>query len=221
MTRIDEVRGYLASFKSPSFLDSTSNMNDYKSLDKDLYSLLLWGLELNVYGKEDLSRNLLHLRECISDTSTANLCCLLGLHKPGLMSLRSGIENFVKFSLARTDEALTDTTSVYELNRRFKKLFAQFPPEARSSSTGLIDKYSELCKFAHSHSAEYMSLATFYEETISRSDDVFRAGVLEISAVCHQMNSLCLLLVGKPKNLHRSNYDHILDRAPRTIKRCL
>jgi hypothetical protein len=49
------------------------------------------------------SRELLHFRECVADVGGSFFCCLNGAYKPAYMSLRSSIENFLRFICSSFD----------------------------------------------------------------------------------------------------------------------
>ena len=99
------------------------NLAAYVSSERSLHALLLWGLALDLYSDRKLSVHELHLKEFLSDVASSNFCSLAGLYKPAMMSLRSGVENFVKSMLLLNKADIDDTKSIYVLNDRFRDIF--------------------------------------------------------------------------------------------------
>jgi hypothetical protein len=61
------------------------------------------------------SRELVFLKECVSDIGSGFFCCFHGTYKPAHMALRSGIENFMRFIAGAFDSGAITTTSIFEL----------------------------------------------------------------------------------------------------------
>lgn len=99
---------------------------------------------------------LMHLKECISDIGGGFFCCFHGVYKPGHMSLRSSIENFLRFAAGRFDSRAVRTTSVFEL---FDIAQATPPFDGRNVKylRELRGAYTELCKYSHSSTMTHMA----------------------------------------------------------------
>jgi hypothetical protein len=113
--------------------------------------LKIYGVDLNV-----TSAQYAHLMEAVSDVGSGLFCCLHGAYKPGHMSLRSSIENFLRFAGGAFDPKALQTTSVYTLFALSKNT----PAFANTNASYLIQlrsMYVELCKFSHSATLAHMA----------------------------------------------------------------
>ncbi len=96
-----------------------------------------------------------YFRESISDIGSGLFCCVHGAYKPAHVSLRSGIENYIRFCAGIFDDEAITTTSVFRLFEVAKKTEA-FSGDRSEYYSVLKSTYGELCKYTHSASADYM-----------------------------------------------------------------
>lgn len=216
--RISELRKFISSLGIEDPLSNAKVASAYKSFDKDLYAILLWGLALDLYSNRPLSEHELHMKEFLSDISTANLCALTGLYKPSMMALRSGIENFVKSILIFNKIPINDTKSLYEINDRFRNIFSNSPKSISNLSDSIINQYSYLCKYVHSAGQDFMNLTVAYADMLKNSDEKTHLSIKAMQLLCKSSNGILLISMGSPEGIHHRNKDYILDRIPRSVK---
>ncbi len=101
------------------------------------------------------SKLLPYFSECISDIGSGLFCCVHGAYKPAHVSLRSGIENYVRFCAGIFDDEAVTTTSVFRLFEVAKKTEA-FSGGGADCYLVLKSSYGELCKYTHSASPDHM-----------------------------------------------------------------
>lgn len=159
-----EFSHYLSMYSLEGAKHSTNA--ELKRAHKYYYSILnLWaqfqynlnhkGVFVDGYKIEKESALIPFLREAISDIGSGLFCCIHGAYKPAHMSLRSSIENFLRFSSGCFESEALTTTSVHRLfavakhTPLFSKNNTYFYSDLKSS-------YGELCKYTHSASLDYM-----------------------------------------------------------------
>jgi hypothetical protein len=171
MSRIvDEDFDKLTEFIKYYSLVKVVNDNDFllhlKSGHRSYIGLLyLWShcqfllskgkLEFHGIAVEKDNPAMAYLQECVSDVGSSLFCCFHGAYKPAGMALRSGIENFLRFSGGLADENALKTTSVLELFEISAKA-PQFLGSAKKFHSQLRALYSELCKDTHTASLDHM-----------------------------------------------------------------
>jgi hypothetical protein len=102
------------------------------------------------------SKELVFLKEGVSDIGNGFFCCFHGAYKPAHMALRSGIENFMRFIAGAFDSGAITTTSIFELFDIAKST----PPFGGTNAKyhgQLRSIYTALCKYSHSASLDHMS----------------------------------------------------------------
>jgi hypothetical protein len=219
--RIAELREFLATYRIDDPLAEGAVMTAYKTFDRDLYAFLLWGFERDLYVDRVFSDADLHLREALSDLSAANFCALSALYKPAMMSLRSSVENFVKFSLAQQGIPIDDTKSTYELNERFKLAFSADPPPVKYFSGTVLTIYSDLCQYVHSANINFMNQSVAFAQMLRVDSDKAADGIGRLHLSCRAFSAVLLRLHGAPSRIHHRHRDFILDRLPRSLKRAV
>lgn len=161
------LREFLAAYNLHAVVENAEQLSVVRSAHKSYLPFLqFWAIlsdqvERNtlVFFEQRISSSDLefsHLRETISDVGSGLFCCLHGAYKPGHMSLRSSIENFLRFAAGKFDQSALTTTSIYELfdlaktTEPFRGVRKLYLEQLRAS-------YSELCKFSHSSTLEHMA----------------------------------------------------------------
>jgi hypothetical protein len=161
------LRQFLVEYGLSELVANQNNMTVVKSAHKAYLPLLqLWSIcsdqasndRFTFFGQNIShdSQQLLHLREAVSDISSGLFCCIQGAYKPGYMSLRSSIENFLRFAAAPFDLRAATTTSIYELFDLSKQTLP-FSDNRKIHISQLRSDYTELCKYTHSASLSHMS----------------------------------------------------------------
>lgn len=182
------LQEYLENYSLASDLGAKAREDLLKRAHKHtLASLQVWScLERNATeGALVLSGNampagseqLAQLSEFFSDLVSALLLSVHGLYKPAHMSIRSGIETFVRGLAALTSNEARTTTSVY----RLFEIAAQQPPfvgKAAAHFHRLNTSYGELCLFTHSATPAHMvrnyALAAFPRQDTVQMRSVVR-----------------------------------------------
>ncbi len=114
--------------------------------------------KLNISGVQVSPENtiIVYMKECVSDIGSGLFCCFHGAYKPASMSLRSSVENFLRFSAGLSDPQALKTSSVFELFDLAAKT-PQFTGAGRKFHSKLRGVYSELCKDTHTASLDHMA----------------------------------------------------------------
>ncbi|MDH4652175.1 hypothetical protein [Pseudomonas sp. BN606] len=120
------------------------------------HSLTKGALVIDGETLESESELISYFRESVSDIGNGLFCCIHGAYKPAHMSLRSSIENFIRFSAGFFDSEALTTTSVFRLFA-VAKTTKPFFGAREKFLFGLKSDYAELCKFTHSASLDHMS----------------------------------------------------------------
>jgi hypothetical protein len=218
--RVAEFGEFVSSHRLTSPLEDKSTAQSLAIFDSEFFGLLLWGLERDVYSDRVLEGIDLHFRECLSDIASSAFCAVSNFHKPAMMALRSATENFVKFTLLASGQTI-DTKSTYELNDRFKAVFAEDHLRIRLNVFRILEAYVNLCGYVHSASPTYMSLKVSFAE-MAVPNPAKTVEVLELAQELSKLFSgVMLKICGSPTNLHHKQADYVLDRLPRALKRAV
>lgn len=217
--RISEFQAFLSQFRISDPLSDKAAATSFLECDREFFALLLWGLDQDIYAAQALPDAKVHLRESLSDIASSIFCTVINLNKPAMMALRSAVENFVKFVILNSGADISDTKSTYELNDRFRLIFATRPVVVRYHVGNLLRIYSDLCMYVHSASPDFMNIDVAYRELLSPNPEKYKSALAVAENISKSMSAIILSVVGSPSNLHHKQVDYILDRLPRTLKR--
>ena len=114
--------------------------------------------KLSIDGVEVTPENpiLVYMKECVSDIGSGLFCCFHGAYKPASMSLRSSVENFLRFYAGLSDPEALKTSSVFDLFDVAAKT-QQFAGAGKKFRFQLRGVYSELCKDTHTASLDHVA----------------------------------------------------------------
>ncbi len=226
----EDLKTFLATYNLKSVVEDVERLNTVRSAHKCYLPFLqFWAIlsdhaekgTLNFYQHHvkvtDIEFN--HLRETISDVGSGLFCCLHGAYKPGHMSLRSSIENYLRFASGRFDKLALTTTSIYDLFDIAKKT-EPFNGCRKHYLDQLRSSYSELCKFSHSATLEHMAGIHALAHFPSFDEKAFQIWQTFASTCMNAIATVTLL--GQPSlylNAHFSAkelLDQLLPQAART-----
>lgn len=162
----------------------------------------------------------LYFREAISDICQSLVLAVCGLYKPAQLSLRSGLENWVRCMGLAEDQSVLALKSTYELIELVKATPAfQDDDFAKQYFSTLRGRYANLCNYVHTSSVAHMALTTaagaFPRFIEAEADNTFSA----IDEVCTRMTYLfCILANRTYRGLHHRHFDIVNDALPRKLK---
>lgn len=174
-------------------------------------------------NKEKNNNFHLYFREAISDICQSIFLACSGFYKASQLSLRSGLENWVRCLGLATDQAVLALKSTYEL----LDLVGSVPiikdgKLAFGYYNTLRSRYGALCGYVHTTNASHMALVIAAGEypryLVKEADETFEA----IAEVCSRMLYLfCIIAEKTYKGLHHRDFDLVSDALPRTLKKAL
>lgn len=222
-----ELVSFLEGYKLEEVLRDPQLNQRLSQSFKKYYPLLL--LEGGIDRKPPWSNNQktevfrLYFRESISDICQSLLLTVQGFYKPAQLSLRSGLENWVRCIGLAQDQGVLSLTSVFELMDLVKatpivtssKMSKQYFDTIRS-------RYSILCGYVHTTNASHMALTTAagsFPRYISRDACLtFDA----IDEVCSRVTwTFCLVAGDTYRGMHHSHFDIVSDSLPPKLKAAL
>lgn len=171
----DRLSSYIDDYSISSDLGAKVRHELLKRLHKNsLAALQVWAIFENYSLNEKLiisNKNIKNdslefamIGECFSDLLSALQACIHGLYKPAHMSLRSGVETFVRGLAGISSEEAKSTTSVYRLFEISADELI-FKGKSKEHFNKLNAQYGELCLFTHSatpaHMVKNFALANF------------------------------------------------------------
>lgn len=170
--------------------------------------------------KEKVDQFHLYFREAISDVCQSLVLSVCGLYKPAQLSLRSGLENWVRCMGLAEDQSVLALKSTYELLDLVKATPAVKSNDlAKQYFSTLRARYATLCSYVHTSSAAHMALTTaagafprFIEAEASNTFDA-------IDEVCTRVTYLfCIQAERTYRGLHHTHFDMVSDALPRKLK---
>lgn len=216
---IAEIEDFIDNLRFSSIMGSTDqHRRQFKLAYKQFHALLVWGIVMDTLV-DDSSGSSTYFRETLSDMSHSFLLTLMHVYKPARMSLRSGIENFVRSLLLIRGVDPTQISSVFEL---FAEAKLQYKDEdvVLSNVNELHRNYVELCKTVHSTKIDYMSLSVPFEHICVFQNGRYTATVRCICSVSSAANQAMFFLwhshLGR---IGHRNEDLVRDAIPRALKR--
>lgn len=186
----------------------------YKKFQALLY--LGFAIEKSVVGKAaDYGR------ECLSDSSSSFLQFYLNLNKSSLVSLRSAIENALRFLVQNNGKSAATLTSVPDLvsEARSLNLF-------EGSSTKLVNEayalYQDLCEAVHSSNPKYLSDDVPFRKLTSFVSEKSQVNLQKCESAFGLL--MRILFISDPKAvaaLDHKHSDFVLDNIPRSLKKAV
>lgn len=162
----------------------------------------------------------LYFREAISDICQSIVLTVCGLYKPAQLSLRSGLENWVRCMGLAEDQSVLALKSTYELIDLVKATPAVKGNDLAKQYFGTLKgRYATLCSYVHTSSAAHMALTTaagaFPRFIEAEANNTFDA----IDEVCTRMTYLfCIQAERTYRGLHHTHFDMVSDALPRKLK---
>lgn len=216
---IAEIEKFISDihFVSASSLASTNRIA-LRAAYKQFHSLLIWSLIAESQDSK-LDSMKLYFREALSDVSHGFMLTLMNLYKPAKISLRSGVENFIRSFLIYRGIDASEISAVYELFDTAKSAFRNDIIIEKNVSS-LISDYSDLCKAVHSSKIDYMSLTVPFERLSAFFGSRYNLNMVTLRSVCTSANQLAFLLWNDQLNkVGHENEDYVRDSIPKNVKR--
>lgn len=227
----ETLRTFLASYTLDGVVEDAEQLSVVRAAHKYYLSFLqFWAICSDEAQKGSLTffqrkvevdtPGYFSLREAISDVGSGFFCCLHGAYKPGHMSLRSSVENYLRFSAGGFNKSALTTTSIYNLFDIAKKT-KPFIGSRRIYFDGLRSSYTELCKFSHSASLAHMAGIHALAHFPSFDEKAFQ-GWLAFAKTC-MTAIVSVTLLGRPSlylNCHFSAQellDQLLPQSERLV----
>lgn len=215
--KIDEIVGFLTAFRfDADFLTLEGERS--KQSYRRLHGLLIIEL-IGIKTSSDLSKAF--LREAVGDASQAFLLSSCNFYKPALLSLRSSIENLMRYVVAQDGTDPVDIKTVYDL---FKIVRAKYQdnPLATNQIGRLSNEYATLCESSHTVKDARMSgeiafhrIAKYYH---TKALDTFT----RFSVTSTAMLSFCFIyFYADLAKIDVSNGDDLRRLVPRSLRRAL
>lgn len=191
--------------------------NETKAVYKKFYSLLIYDFYLQKTLKCKTQKT--YAREFTSDFSHGFFLTCIGLYKPARTSLRSGIENLIRFlTLHRGTDAMS-LHSVYELFDEANKIYVCEDTQKKRIS-GLRSIYKELCKTVHSSSADYMNLAVPFNTMLKFDEEKFAGNCKIIRKSSQLAGELLFIEFDKlVREAHHTYKDILFDSVSKSVRK--
>ncbi|WP_154721150.1 hypothetical protein [Ciceribacter sp. T2.26MG-112.2] len=165
----------------------------------------------------------LYFREAISDICQSIFLASSGFYKSSQLTLRSGLENWMRCLGLAEDQAVLALKSTYELLDLVGSVPAIKDNKiAKGYFNDLRSRYASLCGYVHTANASHMALviaAGEYPRYVEKeADETFAA----ISEVCSKILYLfCIVAEKTYRGLHHRHFDLVSDALPKTLKKAL
>lgn len=222
-----EYLEFLKAFDISPVLEGEEIGRHVGKIFKHYYPLLI--LEAN-FSKKQTWRNRekneqfhLYFRETISDICQSVFLASTGLYKASQLSLRSGVENWIRCLGIAENQAVLAIKSTFELIALVSSVPSIVNNRIASAYFNVLrSRYASLCGYVHTANAAHMALITAsgeYPRYIEKeASETFGA----ISEVCSRVLYLfCIVAEKAYRGLHHRDFDLVSDALPRTLKRAL
>ena len=158
-------------------LDASEEVN--RTMYRKFYGVLVFDFLLQKHFDDGLAKE--HVREAVSDLSHGFFLSCVGLYKLGKVSLRNGIENFLKFWVLAKGTPPSD-----------KETWAWFAcakgvaseDETHKRIDQLRSADAELCNVVHSTNRDYMNLRVPFNQMFSFEADRFEQNRMLVIQCC-------------------------------------
>lgn len=207
-----------------SFIDSvkldaralSKPSTETKGVYKKFYSLLIFDyiLQENILAAIEKA----YAKEAVSDMSHGFFLSCVGIYKPARTSVRSAIENFIRFLVLHRGVDALSIRSVFDL---FDQANSQFKSEPRQKTRigKLRGVYKELCKTVHSSSADYMNLEVPFGTMLRFDQEKYQSNIDVVRECCSVFGEILFVefhdLILKSHHTHR---DHISDGVAKSVR---
>lgn len=195
----------------------TKPSTETKGVYKRFYTLLIFDYLLQGSIQETDERA--YAKEAVSDMSHGFFLSCVGLYKPARTSIRSAIENLIKFLLLHRGVDVLSIKSVFELFDEANTYFSS-EPKQKSRIGKLRGIYKELCKTVHSTSADYMNLEVPFGTMLSFDQNKFQSNIDVVRECC---NVICEILFVEFHGIvlisHHTHRDLISEGVARNVRR--
>ncbi|WAX97307.1 hypothetical protein N7E70_010840 [Aminobacter sp. NyZ550] len=220
-----ELRKFVTNYRLLEIFEQNDLEKSFKKSFKRTFPILIIERAINQSPPwKDKIKNenfSIYLKEAISDILQSFLLATQGMYKPGHLSLRSGLENFVKCIGLSQDQNVLSLTSVYELMDVVKDTaFISKDTEARKLFQTLRAEYTSLCGHVHTSSSMYMALTTVvgvFPRYVPNEAQKLLEQITRVSSAITKI--LILLFPNTFKLLHYKHHDAICDVLPKSFKR--
>gem|GEM_PF-4419112 len=187
-----------------------------KRLYKNFYSILIVDYALQASLPEGAKRS--YAREAISDISHGIFLSLIGIYKPARISLRSGIENFIRLAILIKDVNALEIKDVSGLFEKANQIYNNDVSQKRRLGD-LRSVYVELCKTVHSTDTEYMNLSVPFSSMLDYDRKKFEYNSSQATECCQKIVQFLFVEVADEiQKLHHSLRDTIYDSVPKSVK---
>lgn len=222
---LSELKEYLDAYTLTNQLKNAKLDASLNSYYKKYYALLIWNniiqnnhIFQRRYSKAKLYRT--YFKESLSDICQAFFLAIQGFYKPAFLSLRSGIENYIRCIGISGDLKVLNADNVFDLFELVKTdSMIKRSSLAMNSWQTLRHEYTVLCQYVHTSSISHMSQVEFLNNFPGYSEaeaDNFFETVQKVTA-----SIVVLSIVSFPacyKKLHHSLYDAVCDTLSRSTK---
>jgi hypothetical protein len=203
--------------KKTSLDSSTIEPSDKRarSLYRRFHALLIWDYLVDRDDFDAITR--LYTRECVSDISTAYFLTSIGVYKAARLSLRSGIENAFRVTIADAGCEIGSIATVPDLVNSAKKVAKTDPQKNRIDI--LYEIYGRLCLTVHSAEVRYMSLKVPFEKILETSVDSAKENYFELDNTLKRINEALFIALGHHLHLiDFKNADLLRDAVEAVVK---
>ena len=211
-----ELKSFIESVKLDAQALSKPS-TETKGVYKKFYILLIFDylLQGNIQGADER----VYAKEAVSDMSHGFFLSCVGLYKPARTSVRSAIENLLRFLLLHRGVDALSINSVFDL---FDEANTQFSSEPKQKSRigKLRGVYKELCKTVHSSSADYMNLEVPFGTMLKFDRKKYQVNVDVVRESCTAFTEILfvefydLVLIS-----HHSHRDLISEGVAKSVRR--
>lgn len=165
----------------------------------------------------------LYLKEVISDLCQALVLAIQGYYKPAYLSLRSGVENFVRCIGLSQDQNVLALTSVFELLDLVKATPLLTGDKVANKYYQILrTEYKTLCGYVHTSTSAHMAHTTFtgvFPRFVEPDAKLFFSSFNKVaSSMCCL---LCFAVKDKFKTLHHKHFDVVSDGLPQKVRQTL
>ncbi|MFD1694328.1 hypothetical protein [Roseibium aestuarii] len=222
-----EYSQFLRSFNIGPLLDDARLQSHISKVFKHYYPLLI--LEANLSKKpswkikEKNEQFHVYFREAISDICQSIFLASTGLYKSSQLSLRSGLENWMRCLGLSQDQAVLALKSTYELLDLVSSVPAIKDDKIVYGYFNVLrSRYALLCGYVHTSNAAHMALVTAsgeYPRYLEKeANETFGA----ISETCSRVLYLfCIVAEKTYRGLHHRDFDLVSDALPKSLKKAL
>lgn len=219
-----ELISFLSAYQLHELLKNPQLIEQIKKSFKRYYPLLLLerAIERRAPWPQEAKTTFFHLyfKETISDVCQAMVLSSQGYYKPAQLSLRSGLENWIRCVGLAQDQSVLSLKSVYELIDLVRSTpiisGGGFPKQYFDT---LRNRYSQLCGYVHTTNAAHMALTTaagsFPRYMAKEANSTFHA----IEEVCSRITWIfCIIAKDTFRGMHHTHFDIVSDALPNKLK---